>query len=115
MALTNKDGTSQTSKESIAAGGVAAAGTAAANAGTVFPTDPSGDWSSHVAEERLKKTGFWLDEVLFLDRDGGHEVSRGFLRVASHNVYLCIIYNTQRCDWGFGDFLMFGKLEEYAL
>ncbi|CAK9104350.1 Phosphate-binding protein PstS (PBP) [Durusdinium trenchii] len=46
VALTNKDGTSQTSKESIAAGGVAAAGTAAANAGTVFPTDPSGDWSS---------------------------------------------------------------------
>ncbi|CAK9046070.1 unnamed protein product [Durusdinium trenchii] len=46
VALKNADGTIQTSKESIAAGGVAAAGTAAASAGNVFPADPSGDWSS---------------------------------------------------------------------
>eukprot|EP00913_Durusdinium_trenchii_P028567 g26793.t2 len=46
VALKNADGTIQTSKESIAAGGVAAAGTAAASADNVFPADPSGDWSS---------------------------------------------------------------------
>lgn len=45
VALTNLAGKTRTSKESIALGGVAEAGTAAAN-GNVFPTDVSADWSS---------------------------------------------------------------------
>mmetsp|Transcript_85516 Transcript_85516/g.151339 ORF Transcript_85516/g.151339 Transcript_85516/m.151339 type:complete len:895 (+) Transcript_85516:76-2760(+) len=45
VALTNKDGTSQTSKASIAKGGVAYAGTVGVNK-NVFPTDHSADWSS---------------------------------------------------------------------
>mmetsp|Transcript_64311 Transcript_64311/g.130672 ORF Transcript_64311/g.130672 Transcript_64311/m.130672 type:complete len:925 (-) Transcript_64311:171-2945(-) len=45
VALTNLAGQTRTSKESIALGGVAEAGTAAAN-GNVFPTDVSADWSS---------------------------------------------------------------------
>ena len=44
VALTNLAGQTRTSKESIALGGVAEAGTAAAN-GNVFPTDVSADWS----------------------------------------------------------------------
>ena len=45
VALTNLAGQTRTSKESIALGGVAEAGTAAAN-GNVFPSDVSADWSS---------------------------------------------------------------------
>ncbi|CAJ1346382.1 unnamed protein product [Effrenium voratum] len=44
VALTNFDGKTQTSKESLAADGVAAAGTQAASSNT-FPTDASADWS----------------------------------------------------------------------
>lgn len=46
VALTNLAGKTRTAKESIALGGVAEAGTAAANAGNVFPSDVSADWSS---------------------------------------------------------------------
>eukprot|EP00434_Breviolum_minutum_P010838 symbB.v1.2.009554.t1/scaffold604.1/size182248/12 len=46
VALTNLAGKTRTAKESIALGGVAEAGTAAANSGTVFPSDVSADWSS---------------------------------------------------------------------
>eukprot|EP00434_Breviolum_minutum_P010839 symbB.v1.2.009555.t1/scaffold604.1/size182248/13 len=46
VALTNLAGKTRTAKESIALGGVAEAGTAAANAGNVFPSDVTADWSS---------------------------------------------------------------------
>jgi len=44
VALTNRDGQKRTSKQSIALGGVADAGSAGVTA-NVFPADPSGDWS----------------------------------------------------------------------
>ena len=55
MALTNLAGKTRTAKESIALGGVAEAGTAAANSGTVFPSDVSADWSRDLALANAEK------------------------------------------------------------
>ena len=55
VALTNLAGKTRTAKESIALGGVAEAGTAAANAGNVFPSDVTADWSRLLAEKVLHR------------------------------------------------------------
>ena len=59
MALTNLAGKTRTAKESIALGGVAEAGTAAANSGTVFPSDVSADWSRDLAFANAEKLFAW--------------------------------------------------------
>lgn len=70
VALTNADGASRTAKQSMALGGVAAAGSAGVTSG-VFPSDVSADWSAVNLYDMAGQTT-WpivLVSYLYVDKD----------------------------------------------